>query len=399
MAKWWLVARHEYLKITRKRSFVISTLAIPASIVIMLALVIGVIVLSMDRKPIGYVDRAGVLPARPTVSKDSIEFLAFADEPSARAALEQGQLQAYYVLAPDYLTSRAVQLVYWDKTPGMAQSDFDDFIRQNLGTTLPAAAAQRLRDGFELTARSGDGRQEISGDSFLSLMVPFFVGMFFTIVVLSSGTDLLSTVTDEKENRTIEVMVTSIAPGQLIVGKSLGLLAVALTQIAILFLTIVVSLLVGAQFIPLLQTLRVPWSMFLTLAIFFLPTFALIAGMMIAVGSVVTETRQGQQIAGAFSMLFTLPFFFMIVFFTAPNSPLAIMLTIFPTTSFLTIALRWSMTTIPLWQMALGWLLVTGSAVAMIWVAARVFRLGMLNYGQRLTTRSVLRALRGKAAI
>ncbi len=70
--------------------------------------------------------------------------------------------------------------------------------------------------------------------------------------------------------------------------------------------------------------------MFLTLAMFFVPTFALIAGMMITIGSMVTETRQGQQIAGALNMLFTLPFFFIVVFFTAPNSTLATILTIFP---------------------------------------------------------------------
>ena len=61
MAKWWLVARHEYLKITRKRSFLISTLAIPASIVIIMALVIGALLIGADRRPIGYVDQAGLL--------------------------------------------------------------------------------------------------------------------------------------------------------------------------------------------------------------------------------------------------------------------------------------------------------------------------------------------------
>jgi len=82
------------------------------------------------------------------------------------------------------------------------------------------------------------------------------------------------------------------------------------------------------------------------------------------------------------------------VFFTAPNSTLATILTIFPTTSFLTIALRWSMTTIPQWELILAWILVTGSAAAMIWVASRVFRMGMLNYGQRLDVKTVLRAVR-----
>ncbi|NTU65302.1 MAG: ABC transporter permease [Chloroflexi bacterium] len=162
----------------------------------------------------------------------------------------------------------------------------------------------------------------------------------------------------------------------------------------ILAATIAVSLIVGAQFIEALRAIAIPWSMFLTLAVFFVPTYALISGMMIAVGSMVTETRQGQQISGAISMLFTLPFFFMVVFFSAPNSPLATILTIFPTTSFLTIALRWGMTTIPLWEMIVGWVLVTASAVFMVWAASRIFRLGMLQYGQRLDVKSMLHAVR-----
>ena len=234
----------------------------------------------------------------------------------------------------------------------------------------------------------------MGGQSFVNLFVPFFIGLFFSIVVLSSGTYLLEAITDEKESRTIEVMTTSMTPGQLIGGKALGLMAVALSQIGILLVTIVIGVLIGAQFVEALRGLSLPWSMLLTLALFFLPTYALIAGMMIAVGSMVTETRQGQQIAGALNMLFTLPFFFFIVFFTAPNSPLATILTIFPTTSFLTLALRWSLTTIPMWEMVVGWVLVTVSAIFMVWAASRIFRMGILRYGQRLDLKSMLRAVR-----
>ena len=267
-------------------------------------------------------------------------------------------------------------------------------MRVNLSTALPADVAARAQRGINLTARSADGRQEVGGESFINIFVPFFIGLFFSIVVISSGSYLMEAVSDEKENRTIEVMATSLTPGQMIGGKAIGLMAVALTQIAILGATIAGSLIIGVQFIDALRAITMPWSMFLTLAVFFVPTYALISGMMIAVGSMVTETRQGQQIASAISMLFTLPFFFMIVFFSAPNSPLATILTIFPTTSFLTIALRWSMTTIPLWEMIVGWVLVTVSAIFMVWAAARIFRLGMLQFGQRLDVKSVLRAVR-----
>ncbi len=404
MRKFWVVAKHEYLKITRKRSFVLGTLAMPLFFVGIMVLAIVVVMAGEDQTPIGYVDEAAVLTqitTLPTTGDDGprpVSFVAFPDETRAHAALENREIQAYYVLPADYLTSHKAQLIYWDKMPpGAAQNRFDKLVRANLSAALPAAVAARMQNGIDLTARSADGRQEVSGDSIINIFVPFFIGLFFSIVVISSGSYLMEAVSDEKENRTIEVMATSLTPGQLIGGKAIGLMAVALTQIGILAVTIALSLLVGAQFIEALRAIAIPWSMFLTLAIFFVPTYALISGMMIAVGSMVTETRQGQQMAGALSMLFTLPFFFMAVFFSAPNSPLATILTIFPTTAFLTIALRWSMTTIPLWQMIAGWLAVTVSAIVMVWAAARIFRLGMLQYGQRLDVKSVLRAVRSGA--
>jgi ABC-2 type transport system permease protein len=401
MRKLWVVAKHEFLKITRKRSFLLGTLAMPLFFVAIMVLVVVVLVVGEDQRPIGYVDQARVLTTVTALPPDegdgpnAVELRAFTDEAQARAALEAQELQAYYVLPADYLTSRDVQLFYWEKAPpNSAQRRFNNLLRANLSTSLPVEVAERAQKGVELTARSADGRQEVGGDSIINIFVPFFIGLFFSIVVLSSGSYLMEAVSDEKENRTIEVMATSMTPGQLIGGKAIGLMAVALAQIGILAVTIAISLIVGAQFIEALRAIHIPWSMFLTLALFFLPTYALIAGMMIGVGSMVTETRQGQQIAGAISMLFTLPFFVVVVFFSAPNSPLATILTLFPTTSFLTVTLRWGMTTIPLWEMIAGWVLVTASAVFMVWAASRIFRLGMLRYGQRLDLKSMLRAVR-----
>jgi ABC-2 type transport system permease protein len=403
MPKLWVIVKHEYLKITRKRSFVFGTLAMPLFFVAITVFAIIMVIATEDQRPIGYVDLARVvttvtqLPPEKT-GPQPVELRAFADEAQAQTALDARQIQAYFVLPADYLTAHKAQLVYWDKAPSSsAQRRFDELVRANLVASLPKDVAQRAQNGVDLTARSADGQQEVSGDSFINIIVPFFIGMFFSIVVLSSGTYMLEAITDEKENRTIEVMTTSLTPGQLIGGKAAGLMAVALTQIGILAITIVLALVVGAQFVEALRAMRIPWSMFFTLALFFVPTFALIAGMMITIGSMVSETRQGQQIAGALNMLFMLPFFFIVVFFSAPNSTLATILTIFPTTSFLTIALRWSMTTIPAWELVVGWILVVASAVTMIWVASRVFRMGMLSYGQRLDMKTVVRALRTRA--
>jgi ABC-2 type transport system permease protein len=170
-----------------------------------------------------------------------------------------------------------------------------------------------------------------------------------------------------------------------------------LTQIAILIVVVVLGIVIGSRFVDFLAEVSVPWSLLLTIVVFFVPSFALIAGMMIAVGASVTELQQGQQLVGALNMLFTLPYFFVVVFFTAPNSTLATILTLFPTTAFTTITLRWGVASIPAWEMIVSWLLLAASGVAMVWAAARIFRVGMLRYGQRLGFKGMLQAVGGKA--
>jgi ABC-2 type transport system permease protein len=132
--------------------------------------------------------------------------------------------------------------------------------------------------------------------------------------------------------------------------------------------------------------------------LYFIPTYALIAGMMTTIGAMVTELQQGQQITGLINMLFIAPTFFIAVMIEKPDSAFLVAMTLFPTTSFLTILLRWSMASVPLWQMIVSWVILTGSAAFSIWMAGRVFRMGMLRYGQRLRLNNVIDALRGKTA-
>jgi len=120
--------------------------------------------------------------------------------------------------------------------------------------------------------------------------------------------------------------------------------------------------------------------------------------MMITIGSMVTEMEHGQQISGLFNLLFTLPFFVFVLLISNPDHPILIALTLFPTTSMMTIAMRWGLTTVPAWQLALSFALLLGAGLASVWVASRVFRLGMLRYGQPLSFASLLKLLRPAAA-
>jgi ABC-2 type transport system permease protein len=207
---------------------------------------------------------------------------------------------------------------------------------------------------------------------------------------------MLQVVSEEKENRTMEIMITSVTPAQLIGGKASGLLAAALTQLMIYIIAGVIGLIIAAQFIPELTYFKIPWTYLVVMALFFFPAYALIASMMLAIGAAVTDVQQGQQISGILNLVFLLPLFLLPILFTNPNNPLIIIMTLFPTTAFLTISLRWGLGSVPAWQLVASWIILVSSAVFMVWGAARIFRAGMLRYGQALSFRRIFLIVRGK---
>jgi len=404
MSKLWLVAKHEYRKMVGKKSFLIATLGVPLLIIVVMAVVIFVAINSEDSRPLGYVDQAGILrpDAFATLDDDEkrVTIHAYPDASAARAALEAEEVQAYYIIPADYLQQPTVERYYLEKEPGgAAQEDFWDFMRASLVLQqLPEEAQARVFYGANLTVRTSDGKREAGSNNPLSLILPFVAAMFFFIVVLSAGGYMLQAVTDEKANPTMEILATSLAPEQLIGGKALGLMAVALTQVGAWIVALAGGLLIGAQFVEELQSLQVPWGLLGMTVLYFLPAYALVSGLMTVIGASVTEVQQGQQISGIINMLFTSPMFFITVLFAEPNSPLSIALSLFPTTSFTTILMRWGLTVIPFWQLAASWLLLVASAAGSVWLAARVFRLGMLRYGQRLSLKGILTDLRESRA-
>jgi ABC-2 type transport system permease protein len=406
MHNFWLIARHEYLKLAGRRGFIIGTLAIPLLIVVYMGFMYLVTTMSQSDAPIGVVDSAGVLSTGilPVEQGENLlELRMFADESQARNALEGssagssegGKIQAYYVIPADYIQTRSVSLYYLDSTPRAAvQRTLQAHLLANLTGELTPVIAQRLASGPEVTLRSPDGSRQVSEDSFLDFMIPFAAGFMFIMAVMSSAGYLLQVVSDEKENRMVEVMITTVSPEDLIGGKAVGLMGVALTQILTWIISALVALGLANRFMEAGVTVSTPLALILVVGAFFLPSYALIAGVMTAIGGAVTELRQAQQIAGVINLLFMVPFFFVMLIMSDPNSPILIGLTLFPTTAFATIALRWSFSVIPTWQLLASWFMLTSTAIFSLWASARIFRAGMLQYGQNLNLRNVLLSLR-----
>ena len=214
------------------------------------------------------------------------------------------------------------------------------------------------------------------------------------VAVFTSSGYLMQAVVDEKENRTMEIMVTSVSPSKMMAGKVIGLIGVGLTQI----LTWILMGIAGLYFIAdNFEGISVGGldlgNVWLALAVI-LPAFVMISALMAAVGATVTEAREGNQVTGLITLPVMLPFFFFGTLINNPNGAVSVVLSLIPLTAPITLIIRSSFTTIPPWQLAVSLTLLVASALGALWLAGQVFRLGMLRYGQRVQLREIINLIK-----
>lgn len=248
----------------------------------------------------------------------------------------------------------------------------------------PIAIAKRILEGNQLIVQSTDKSREASQERLINIILPFISGILFIIAMSTSSGYLMQAVVEEKENRTMEIMVTSVSPGQLMSGKILADIAVGITQLVVWSVFIVLILIFGRNYIPFLSGFTFSGGTIAVLIAVMVPAFIMICGLMAAVGATVTEASEGQQIMGLFTIPIWLPYILISVFIQNPNSPLAVALSFFPLTAPMSIAMRIGFTTLPSWQVITSIVILILSAIGAVWLAGRAFRLGMLRYGQRL---------------
>ena len=389
MSKFWLIASHEYSRHVFRKRFLLALFSVPLMMVLMVVLIIVIIRMDSNPTPIGYIDHSGLLAnaiPQPTVKwpERTIPMLAYTDETSAKADLQSGKLQAYYIIPENYLQSGQAEEIYLKEPKGISTQQFDSFLTANLLAKQPAEIANRILDGSNIKVQSTDKSREASQDSFVNILLPLLAGILFIVGMTTSSGYLMQAVVEEKENRTMEIMVTSVSPGQLMSGKVIADIAIGVTQLLVWAIFIILALVIGQNYFAFLSGLKFSGEMVAIIIVVMVPAFIMISGLMAAVGATVSEASEGQQIMGLFTIPIWLPYILISVFIQSPNSPLAIALSFFPLTAPMTIALRIGFATIPTWQVIVSVTILVLSAIGAVWLAGRAFRLGMLRYGQRL---------------
>lgn len=400
MSKMWLVARHEYRRHVLNKGFLFAALSVPLLIVVMVGLGILTDRMRSSSKAIGYVDHSGKLVTPPPYSSPPQGFLAeqpvplisYATEQAARSALDAGEVQAYYLVCADYFATRRLELVYDSPPSENATTQFRDFLQANLLAERSPEIARRAVEGSSLTVRTPDGVREQNENAPINMLLPFFVALGFIVLFMSTSMTLMQALAEEKENRTIEVVATSVSPSQLVGGKVLGTSAMGLTELVAWLVIIALVLLIGSKWLGLewMGQIRLHPRILLTITAVAIPSYVLFSALMIAIGAAVADAQESQQIGGLFSLFLTMPFYGIVLLVEHPTSALAIGLSLFPLTALTSFCILATFSTVPVWQVAAGVLSTSLSAVGAIWLAGRAFRLGMLRYGRRVNWRELL---------
>jgi ABC-2 type transport system permease protein len=351
-------------------------------------------------KPSGYVDQAGVITAVPDALRTF--FTAYADEASATAAVRAGTIGSYFLIPQDYRATGQVVRIGEQATftSGSAPDSraFRAILRLNLVSDPLIAQRLDVPPDIDLTvigATASDGEGDASDAEGSPFGLSMGLGFLLALSIVNGGGWLVQAVSEEKENRTIEIILTSLRPLQLMAGKLLGLGAVALLQL-VLWLALSRGVMGSSAGLGTFDVGSVPEQMWFWVVVFFLLGFLMFGGIMLSLGAVGATARETGQITGLLTLPVVAPLWFAAPISENPGGMLAMSLSFFPVTAPVTMTMRLAEGAVPLWQLLLSAALLLVCVLGAVFLAARLFRGSTLLTGARPTPRALWRALRAR---
>lgn len=387
-----MILRFEYLRQIRRRSFLFTVLGVP----LLIGMVFGIIVLvSMNvhaEQKIGIVDLSGDSTGINVSMLDLdtvIPVTYFDTEAAAQAAFEARGVDAYAVIPADYITTGRIAVTTREHLSDAGRNEIEAIAHAGVLARVPPDARARLAEPMHLTLRSPESGREIEADNFLMFLLPYLFALLFTLTTFMTSGYLLQAVTEEKEERIVEILATTVAPHELMAGKILGLSAVGLTQMGIWIGLVVIVVLSLSPDLSWLAQVHLPLSLLLLALLYFVLGYLLICSCYAAIGASVTTPQEAQPLVAPISMLALSPLFLVVVILAQPNGMLATILSFIPFSAPVTMLLRLPIADVPSWEIVVNLLVLTIFVYGAMVLAGRVMRLGLLNYGKRLSLREM----------
>ncbi len=402
MHKALTVLKHELRQTLKRRSFILVTLSIPLLLAVGYGIYQGVQHWTEPGDPgkttIGYVDLVGGFEDH--TSGDSISFVHFGSEEEVKGALLGDEVDEYLIIPEDYLSTGLIERFIQKgemQVPGATYRAIEDFLLSNLLANdlspelLERAKVPMYLDTVQLD-ESGQVTDEVS--EFNKYFLPVIFGFLFVFAIFFSSGFLLQSVSEEKENRVIEIILSSVSSRQLLAGKVLGLGTAGLVQITIWLIAIKIFADMASVNIPLLSDLSITPGFMALGVIYFIVGYLLFAALFAGIGSLGSTARESQSISGVLVMPAVVPLWLNYFIISDPNGVFARVLTFVPLTAPIAAMMRLSRDSMSTLEIALSLIVLSASVVFALWMASKIFRAFLLMYGKSPNLKEIVRTLR-----
>lgn len=438
MSKIWTIVRHEIYVTIRRRAYLLTTFGVP----VLAAAVVAFFVLTKEKdpndtptelfkwpdEPIGYVDHSGVLQppdewiprlvgiletqletlpqssAEVEAARDSLNQLTselkaisehiipYEEEDQAIADVRAGKLDSVYLVAADYMeTGNVTRKAAQFEMSAIEQNPFESYLFLQLLSQNPedfgrlSALIYRINVGARVIEHQLDenGVEQVQVDrqDDTNFILVYGFGMIWLVSTFVSSGYLLQSIVQEKENRMIEVALSSLRPLQLLAGKVFGQGAMGLFQVVVWLTSGWLLFNLASIELPGLGGASVPLYKIALALVYFIAGFLLFATIYAGIGAVSSNLREGPQYASFFTLPALAPMFFLTLFIESPNATLPVALSLIPFTAPLSMVQRVAITAVPLWQLGLSLLSIALGFAATLWFAAKLFRVNTLLAG------------------
>jgi len=431
MSKTFLIARREFLTRVQKKTFLLTTILLPLLIFGFYALIIYFSVKTGDHIQIAIVDNAKLMTNISDKQNGDIHFNVVQNVTTTELdnLIQKKQITGYIVIPENYnIMGFDTLSLKSDKSIGILTRDkiqrkFSELLEEKrlMALNLNKKQIDSIQNANTLQFTSLQGEKDSNAKAGISYGVGYFSGFLIYIILFIYGTMVMRGVMEEKMNRIAEVIISSVKPFKLMMGKITGIGAVGLVQFIIWIVLVLILTMLLPLFFPQLaqQTNNLPMQpgamqaaesvknsgelqgimsalstinfplLIGTFIFYFLGGYLLYASLFAAVGSAVNEDPQDAQ---SLLLPITMPIIFAMVIMTKavndPNSSIAVFGSMFPLTSPIVMMARIAHgipNGVPLWQLLVSMALLIGGFLATTWLAAKIYRVGILMYGKKPT--------------
>ncbi|PKO17836.1 MAG: hypothetical protein CVU39_04965 [Chloroflexi bacterium HGW-Chloroflexi-10] len=409
MNKTWLVFRNELFTTVKRKSFIITLFLIPI-IGGIVTLVVGnsqkqssafgaigeyLVPKSVSEKH-AIVDLSGLIKTIPSEYQDT--FSTYKELVDAENALSLGSIASIYIIEPEYIQEGSITLVSEDYNP-LGSGDQNNMIERIIQSNLLANQPQileRIQVPMDLEIKILSPEPQRDPESSLTFFLPYIVTILFYMIILSSSSLMLNSISNEKSNRVIEILMTSVTPMQLLTGKIIALGLVGLLQTIIWSGSGFLILQFSGQSFDISSSFQLPPSILIWGLIFFLCGYALYASLMAGLGALVPNLREASQATTLVVMPLIIPMVLLGVIIEDPNGVVAMIFSLFPLTAPVTMMTRLAATTVPLWQILTAIVLSLITSYLVIRSVSSFFHARHLLSGEEFKSKRFLAALFGK---